>query len=443
MTAQPMSLLARTDAVLARLTTLHPKLIDLTLDRLQVLLRRLGDPERRLAPVIHVAGTNGKGSLIAYLRAMLEAAGYRVHAYTSPHLVRFNERIRVAGKIIDDAALIEVLETIERVNGNDPITFFEATTAAAFVAFAKVPADVVLLETGMGGRYDATNVIERPALTAITPVAFDHMEFLGHDLASIAGEKAGILKTGVAAIIGPQAPEAADRIAAEATMLSTPLFRHGSDWTVEQVGAELVWRTAGERLELPLPALAGAHQIANAGTAIACIRKLAGFNVDDAAIAAGLRRVEWPARLQRLTRGPLIAALPNGAELWLDGMHNPHCAAAVAGTLAAWRATDAARRPHWLVIAAKSNKDMAGILGALAPVADGLYGVAIPDDANSFAPDEIARIGSGLGLASAPAGSIGDALAAIHRSHDPATAPPRILICGSLYLAGAVLGDNG
>jgi dihydrofolate synthase / folylpolyglutamate synthase len=221
------------------------------------------------------------------------------------------------------------------------------------------------------------------------------------------------------------------------------LFRHGSDWSVEQAGGRLVWCANNEKLMLPLPALAGAHQIANAGTAVACIRKLAGFTVDAAAIATGLRRVEWPARLQHLTHGPLIAALPDGAELWLDGMHNPHCAAAVADTLAAWRRADAARRPHWLIVAAKSNKDMVGILSALAPVADGLYGVAIPDDANSFAPEEIAGIGSDLGLPSAPAGSVSDALAAIRRAHDPATPPPRILICGSLYLAGAVLADNG
>jgi dihydrofolate synthase/folylpolyglutamate synthase len=443
MTAQAMSAPARTDAVLARLTTLHPKLIDLSLDRLQGLLRRLGDPERRLAPVIHVAGTNGKGSLIAYLRAMLEAAGYRAHVYTSPHLVRFNERIRVAGKLIDDAALVDVLETIERVNGNEPITFFEATTAAAFVAFADVPADVVLLETGMGGRFDATNVIERPVLTAITPVAFDHMEFLGHDLTAIAGEKAGILKRGVPAVVGPQETEAASRIATEAAALAAPLFRHGSDWKVEQAAGHLVWRADGEKLVLPLPALAGAHQIANAGTAVACIRKLAGFRIDEAAIAAGLVGVEWPARLQHLTRGPLMSQLSHGAELWLDGMHNPHCAAAVAGTLAAWRAADAAPRPHWLVIAAKSNKDMAGILGALAPVVDGLYGVAIPEDVNSFAPDEIAGIGAGLGISSAAANSVNDALAAIRRSHDDGKPPPRILICGSLYLAGAVLAENG
>ncbi|HUN51909.1 MAG TPA: folylpolyglutamate synthase/dihydrofolate synthase family protein [Candidatus Sulfotelmatobacter sp.] len=434
---------ARTDAVLARLTSLHPKLIDLSLDRLCLLLQRLGHPERRLPPVIHVAGTNGKGSLVAYMRAMLEAAGYRVHVYTSPHLVRFNERIRLAGRIIEDAPLVEALETVERYNGSDPITFFEATTAAAFVAFAGEPADAVLLETGMGGRFDATNVIERPALTAITPVALDHMEFLGHDLTAIAGEKAGILKPGVPAVLGPQMPEAAARLAAEAAKLSAPLFRHGEDWQVAGTADHLAWRADGDELDLPLPALAGTHQIVNAGTAIACMRKLAGFRVDRDALAAGLTRVEWPARLQRLTHGPLPQMLPPGAELWLDGMHNPHCAMAVARTLADWRAADSTRRPLWLVIAAKANKDLGGILAALATVTDGLYGVAIPEDDNCFAPADIAAIGMRLGLPSAAAASVEAALAAILAANEPPRPPPRILICGSLYLAGTVLAENG
>ena len=438
--AQPLTAPARTDAILARLTTLHPKLIDLSLDRLQRLLARLDNPERRIAPVIHVAGTNGKGSLIAYLRAMLEAAGYRTHVYTSPHLVRFNERIRLAGELIADEALIDVLEAVERANGDAPITFFEATTAAAFAAFATVPADVVLLETGLGGRFDATNVIDRPALTAITPVAFDHMEFLGHTLTAIAGEKAGILKAGAPAVIGPQMPEAAATIAARAAELSVALFRHGTEWTIEQAGDHMSWQSGADELVLPQPALAGQHQIANAGTAIACARSLTGFRIDDAAIAAGLKHVEWPARLQRLTRGPLLAELSAGTELWLDGMHNPHCAAAVAATLAQWRAADPTQRKLWLILGAKSNKDLAGILAPFTKVADGVYGVAIPDDANSYAPAEIAVAANDLGFQAAPAANIAEAIAAIRRDD---TAAPRILICGSLYLAGSVLADNG
>lgn len=434
---------ARTDAVLARLTTLHPKLIDLSLDRLQRLLARLGNPERQLSPVIHVAGTNGKGSLIAYLRAILEAAGYRVNVYTSPHLVRFNERIRVAGEMIRDEPLVALLEEIERANGDQPITFFEATTAAAFLAFSRATADIVLLETGLGGRLDATNVVDQPLLTAITPVAFDHMEFLGRTLSAIAGEKAGILKPGAPAVIGPQADEAANAIAARAAKLGVTLYRFGEDFSASESEGRLRWQSQGKTLDLPRPALAGPHQIVNAGTAIACIRSLRGFKVGDAALAAGLTQVEWPARLQRLTRGPLQARLPEGAELWLDGVHNPHCAEAIAAALAEWRAHDPAARPHHLIFGAKSNKDLSGILRPLARVADEVYGVAIPGDANCFQPAEIVTVARGLGLAAEPALSVADALTSIRRGNAAGAPPPRILICGSLYLAGTVLAENG
>ena len=433
----------RTDAVLQRLMALHPKLIDLSLDRLQPLLARLGSPERQLPPVIHVAGTNGKGSLVAYLRAMFEAAGYRAHVYISPHLVRFNERIRLAGKIIEDEPLVEILETVERANGADPITFFEATTAAGLLAFARTPADVVLLETGLGGRYDATNIIDQPALTAITPIAFDHMDFFGHTLTLIAHEKTGIFKHGVPAVIGPQQAEASDTILRDAGELSVPLFRHGEDWSIETREGQMIWQGGGMRFTLPLPALVGAHQVLNAGTAIACIQQLRHrFNIDRDAMARGLRQVEWPARLQRLTKGPLISQLPPDAELWLDGGHNPHCAAAIADTLASWRATEAVERPLWLVFGMKNNKDMPGVLAPLAGMTKGLYGVAIPDDDNCFSPDEIAAAATALGIRARPASSAGAAIREITRQSAGQPAP-RVLIFGSLYLAGQILESNG
>ena len=438
---QGQSQAAKTDAILARLGGLYPALIDLSLDRIRRLLACLEHPERRLPPVVHVAGTNGKGSLIAYLRAMLEAAGYRVHVYTSPHLVRFNERIRLAGQVIEDEALQAVLERVEAANEASPITLFEVTTAAAVLAFAELPADVLLLETGLGGRFDATNVIEHPALTAITPIAFDHMDFLGNTLTAIAGEKAGILKPGAPAVIGPQGAEARAVFEAAAAPLGVPLFRHGVDWRVEAKDGGMRWQGDGATLDLPLPALPGAHQIANAGTAVACLRRLTGFKVPTAAIEQGLRQVEWPARLQRLGRGPLLDLLPPWSELWLDGGHNPHCAMAIAATLRSWRASEATARPVELIVAMKSNKDLRGFLAPFVGLADSVQGVAIPGDPNCFSPADIAATARELGLRSEAASSPAEAIAALRQRALPA--PPRILICGSLYLAGAVLAENG
>src|SRR5579863_7977100 len=290
-----------TDRVLERLSKLHPKLIDLSLDRTWRLLERLGHPELKVPPVVHVAGTNGKGSVIAYLRAMLEAAGYRVHAYISPHLVRFHERIRLAGSLIGEDQLLDLLEECERVNGGEPITFFEITTAAAFLAFARAPADILLLETGLGGRLDATNVLARPAVTAITPVSLDHQRFLGDTVAAIAGEKAGILKPGRPAILAPQLPEAQAVIERRASALGAPLFRYGGEWRVGPMGAGL--RYEGQRwpaLDLPPPGLLGRHQYDNAGTALACLDRLDGFALSPQALARGLREVTWPARLEHL-----------------------------------------------------------------------------------------------------------------------------------------------
>src|SRR5947207_1889143 len=302
--------MARSDAILKRLLTLHPKIIDLRLDRVWRILGRLGNPQDRLAPVIHIAGTNGKGSTLAYLRATLEAAGLRVHCYTSPHLVRFHERIRIGGELIGEGDLSRLLEECEAANGGEPITFFEITTAAAFLAFARNPADYVLLEVGLGGRLDATNVLPRPAATAITTISLDHQAFLGDTIAAIAGEKAGILKPGVPAIIGPQPEEGERVIEARAAAIGAPVFRWQREWHCEPRGEGMRYVGTRWRLDLPLPSLPGRHQIANAGAGIACPEQMPQFSLSPAALAQGLRRIDWPARIQRLVHGPLIAMLP-------------------------------------------------------------------------------------------------------------------------------------
>ncbi|MEX1204790.1 MAG: folylpolyglutamate synthase/dihydrofolate synthase family protein [Dongiaceae bacterium] len=428
-----------TDAVLDRLTRLHPKIIDLSLDRIARLLAALGDPQARLPPAVHVAGTNGKGSVIAFLRAMLEAAGRRVHVYTSPHLVRFNERVRLAGALIPEAELLALLEECEAVNGGVPITFFEITTAAAFLAFTRHPADVLLLETGLGGRLDATNMVARPLLTVLTPVSFDHMQHLGHSLAEIAGEKAGIMKPGVPAVIGRQPPEAAAVFEARARALAAPLSRYGHEWSVRLEDGTLLFRDgAGER-RLPLPGLAGAHQIDNAGLALACLPGLAGFGVDAAAMRRGLVRVEWPARLQRLVRGPLPAMLPAGWELWLDGGHNPAAGEAIAAMAAAWRA-EAPDRPLHLIFGMLDTKPPVEFLRPLAPHARSLRAVTIPGEHASLTAEESAAAARQAGIEAAAADGIAAALAGIVAG---TPAPARVLILGSLYLAGSVLAENG
>ncbi|WP_370155637.1 folylpolyglutamate synthase/dihydrofolate synthase family protein [Ferrovibrio sp.] len=432
------------DAILQRLTALHPKAIDLSLDRIRRLLADLGDPHLALAPVFHVAGSKGKGSTTAFLRAMAEAAGYRVHTYISPHLVSFNERIRLAGRLIDDERLVALLERCERVNGGRPITFFEITTAAAFLAFAEVPADLVLLETGLGGIADTTNVIPQPRLTAITPVGIDHVGFLGDTVAKIAVSKAGIIKPGVPCIVGPQPADAMAVIAARAAACDAPLFRHGAEWMVETAAADggLLWRDAdGAALRLPAPALPGAHQAINAGTAIACARHLAGFAIPEAAIAAGLRGVDWPARMQRLTRGPLVDALPKDAEIWLDGAHNAMAGEALAATLAALPP-----RPTWLIAGVLNTKDATGLLRPLAPLVRGASCIAIPGEANSLAAEDLAAAAQAAGIAARPAAGLlpaADMIRAEAAAAAPARQTVRIVITGSLYLAGRVLSDNG
>jgi dihydrofolate synthase/folylpolyglutamate synthase len=397
------------------------------------ILATLGHPERRLPPVINIAGTNGKGSLVAYLRAMLEAGGKRVHAFTSPHLVRFNERIRLAGKLIEDAELEAILEEAEAANADAPITEFEIVTAAALLAFARNPADMLLLETGLGGNFDSTNVVDRPALTAITPIDFDHMEFLGPTLTDIATAKDGILKPGVIGVIGPQPPEAAAVIAATAARIGAPLFRRDGEFQVERLETGFRYRDGDAVLDLPLPALPGEHQIDNAATAVACARRLQVVKLDAAAIAAGIASADWPARMQRLRRGPLVEALPAG-EIWLDGGHNPHGARAAAAFM-----RSLPPRPTHLILAAKANRSVAGLLQPFQGLATAVIGIAIPGDPNCHPPAAIVDAATDLGMPAAPADDPAAAVAAV-----AAVAPTaRLLIAGSLYLAGAILAQSG
>lgn len=418
------------DAILARMMALHPKIIDLTLDRMWRLLAALGHPERDLPPVIHIAGTNGKGSTQAMIRAGLEGAGKRVHAYTSPHLARFHERIRVAGSLIAEDALSAVLDECYAANQGAPITYFEITTCAALLAFARAKADFTLLEVGLGGRLDATNVVDNPALTIITPVSVDHQQYLGESLPEIAGEKAGILKRGVTCIVGPQADEGLAVIETRAARLGAPLLAHGQHWHVTEEMGRLVYQDETGLLDLPLPSLPGPHQIQNAGAALAALRFL---GVDEAAYEAAVTRVDWPARMQRLRHGPLPDAAP-GAELWLDGGHNPAAGAAITATLAGLPS-----RPTWLICGMLNTKDVRGFMAPLAGHAKGLYAVTIPGETNTLPAATTAQTAISAGIPAVEAESVAAALAEI-TARDPQA---RVVICGSLYLAGAILRESG
>lgn len=418
------------DRVLERVSRLHPKVIDLTLGRVERLLAALGHPERRLPPVVHVAGTNGKGSTIAMIRAGLEASGARVHVYTSPHLARFHERIRIAGDLVGEDRLIELIERCEAANGSEPITFFEITTAAAFLAFAEAPADYVLLEVGLGGRLDATNVVA-PRLCVITPISIDHQQYLGETLGEIAGEKAGILKPGTPCVVGPQPAEAWDVIVDRAAAAGAPLIAEGQDWQVWEEHGRLAFQDMQGLLDLPRPVLIGAHQAANAGAALAALRAL---GADEAACEAAMTRAEWPARLQRLRRGPLVEAAGPGAEVWLDGGHN-----AAAGIALAEALTRLPPRPLHLVCGMLSTKDVGGFLRPLGARATSLEAVSIPGETATLPAEATAAAAREAGIAAETAPDLAVAVARI-----AARAPgARILICGSLYLAGRVLAENG
>jgi dihydrofolate synthase / folylpolyglutamate synthase len=429
---------AEARALIDRLGLLHPKKIDLSLGRLESLLARLGNPERKLPPVIHVAGTNGKGSTVAFLRAILEAARLSVHAYTSPHLVNFNERIRLSGKIVGDEELAAALSECERVNDGEPITFFEITTAAAFLIFARHPADVLLLEVGLGGRLDATNVIENAAMTVITPVSIDHTDFLGPELEGIAAEKAGILKRNTPAVIARQIPGALAVIERAAAKVKAKLAISGEQWSAHEEAGRLVYADENGLLDLPRPRLLGLHQIENAGCAIAALRFSNLFKIPMDAFEVGLLNAEWPARMQRLGAGNLLAKLPQGSELWLDGGHNAGGGQAVAASLAGLE--ERVPKPLVLIVGMLNTKDAGGFLASFAGITKHLIAVPVNSE-NARTPDEIAKLAQGAGLKAEAAPDLDAALMRVHALELPA--PPRVMITGSLYLAGQVLEANG
>ncbi|MGI8527197.1 MAG: bifunctional folylpolyglutamate synthase/dihydrofolate synthase [Pseudolabrys sp.] len=431
------------DSIVARLLALHPKRIDLSLERIERLLGALNHPELRLPPVIHVAGTNGKGSTIAFLRAMLEAAGHHVHVYTSPHLVRFNERFRLAkageGQLISDEELSTALEECEKANAGKPITVFEITTAAAFLLFSRHPADVLLLEVGLGGRLDATNVVEHPLATVITPIAIDHIEFLGDSIEKIAAEKAGIIKRNAPVIVAAQQRDALAVVERQAGRLGAPIKIAGEDWTATEERGRLVYQDEAGLIDLPAPKLYGRHQFENAGLAIAALRAVPMLKIQPSAFEAGVIKADWPARLQRLTQGRLLELAPPGCELWLDGGHNPGGGRAIAAALADLE--ERVSRPLVLIAGMLSTKDNAGFLRNFTGLAKRLITVPVPDADKGVPAEALSGIARQIGLAATSRDDIESALAAAAKLElDP---PPRILITGSLYLAGEVLKANG
>ena len=431
------------DSIVARLTRLHPKRIDLSLGRIERLLAALDHPERKLPPVIHVAGTNGKGSVIAFLRAMLEAAGKRVHVYTSPHLVRYNERYRLGvkgeGALVSDEELAATLAECERVNEGQAITVFEITTAVGLMLFARHPADVLLMEVGLGGRLDATNVIAHPLATVITPIAIDHTDFLGDSLEKIAAEKAGILKRDSPAIVAAQPRDALAIIERQAARLNAPLKVAGEDWTATEERGRLVYQDEAGLLDLPPPRLYGRHQFENAGLAIAALRAIKPLKISSAAFEAGVAKADWPARMQRLGQGALVALAPEGSEVWLDGGHNPDGGRAVAAALADLE--ERVSRPLVLIVGMMGNKDCAGFLRNFTGLARRMIAVPVPNAEKGMSAEAVADAARAIGLPATSRDNLDEAMEAARKLDlDP---PPRILITGSLYLAGEVLRQNG
>lgn len=427
--------IAPSHQILERLKHLHPKMIDLSLGRIQGLLAKLGNPHQRLAPVIHVAGTNGKGSTVAYLRAIFEAAGYRVHAYISPHLVHFHERIRVAGRLIDDITLTALLDECEKTNAGQPITFFEITTAAAFLAFSQIPADIVLLETGLGGRLDATNVIAEPLVTILTPISFDHMQYLGNSLAAIAAEKAGIMKYKVPAVIGRQPNDAMQVFMQKAENLSIPLSRYGVEWNVEERREDFLFKELGSKKSFPKPVLPGSHQILNAGMVLAALKYVRQFRFHDSDIVKGLRNAEWPARLQRLTKGPLTQMLPPSWELWLDGAHNPGGAEILVDWL-----NQQPPKPTYLIFGMITTKQPLEFLQYFEGKVLAVKVIPIAgSDHSAFDPQDVVEMTQSLSTNIQAEKNAKTALQQLILNEQRSA---RVLICGSLYLAGEILQDN-
>ncbi len=406
--------------------------IDLSLERMRALMTALGNPEKNLPPVIHLAGTNGKGSTLAFLRAIYEAAGYRVHAYTSPHLVRFNERIVIGGSEISDEYLAQLLEQVQTYAAEIPVTFFEATTAAAFLAFAEHQADVVLLETGMGGRLDATNLVERPIATIITPIGYDHMEFLGDTLGQIAGEKAGIMKRGVPCFVGAQQPEAREVLKRTARRVDCPLYLHGREWSVDVTQEGFTLHVGKEALNLPAPSLPGVHQYHNAALAATVAQALPLPKVSAEHIAKGIATAHWPARLQRLTHGALVEAWGPRGEVYLDGGHNAHAAA----QLAAWMASRG--EPITLILGMMARKDASAFLSPLVPHITRVITVPV-SGGECYAPGALAVRAREAGVA------VAEAAAELTSAAEMLAPAPNgtLLIAGSLFLAGDVLKNHG
>jgi dihydrofolate synthase / folylpolyglutamate synthase len=425
--------------VIARLSALHPKRIDLSLDRMVRLCAALGHPEQKLPPVIHVAGTNGKGSTVAYLRAILEAASLRVLTFTSPYLVRINECYRISGRLVGDDELVAALEHCERVNAGAPLTIFEAESAAAFYLFAQHPADVCLLEVGLGGRLDSTNVIETPLASVITPVSMDHMEYLGSSLTAIAGEKAAIIKRGVPVISAEQAPDAMAVIETQARRMRAPLFAAGEQWHVSVERGRLVYQDDRGLMDLAAPKLFGRHQFDNAGLAIATLRALDGLKIGHAAFEAGIVGADWPARMQRLSSGSLIALGPKGSEIWLDGGHNAEGGRVTAAALGDLE--ERVSRPLVVICGMMANKDASAFLANFAGLTRHIMAVDIPGRGEAMSPDRLADAARALGMRVEVSGSVEAALRTL--SNLAYDVPPRILITGSLYLAGHVLALNG
>jgi len=432
--------MAVSDAILKRLLSLHPKIIDLKLDRMWRILAHLGNPQGDLPPVLHVAGTNGKGSTIAYLRSAMEAAGLSVHCYTSPHLVKFHERIRLGrhggGELIAEDQLSALLEECKAVNGGEPITFFEITTAAAFLAFARHPADYLILEVGLGGRLDATNVVARPALSIITTIDYDHQQYLGATLTEIAREKAGILKPGVAAIVAPQPDEARAEIERCAETEGAPLLIANQDWQAYEQHGRLVYQDESGLLDLPLPQLLGRHQIDNAGTAIAALRSLDDARIGESHIAQGLRTAIWPARMQRLGPGELWSFIPKDAELWLDGGHNPSAGRALARAFS--ELNERVSRPLVLIWGMLNTKAIDDFITPFAEIVHRVVTLTIPDEENAVPARELAEAARRHDMSAETADSLEEAL----KQAAQITPAPRILIAGSLYLAGRVLARH-
>jgi dihydrofolate synthase/folylpolyglutamate synthase len=431
------------ESILARFLALHPKLIDLSLDRIERLLGEIGSPQTCLPPVIHVGGTNGKGSTVAFMRAILEAAGRRVHVYTSPHLVRFHERIRLAapggGSYVSEAALVEAFTRCEAANAGKPITVFEITTAAALLLFCEHPADVLLMEVGLGGRFDSTNVISRPAAATVTPVSLDHAEFLGDSVAKIALEKAGIFKRGAPAVIAAMDAEPAGVLEDEARRIGARPIIGGQDFLAREENGRFVYEDEAGLMDLPLPRLDGRHQLTNAATAIASLRAAGLAGLEPAAFEAGMRHVDWPARLQRLGRGALAEQIPAGSELWLDGSHNQDGGKVTAAALA--ELGERRDRPLVLIVGMLATKDAAAFLRSFAGLARDVFTVTIPGQVAARPAIETAEIARQVGLRAEPVSGIAEALQRIAMLKFEA--PPRILITGSLYLAGEVLAQNG